>query len=116
MPFDTSLLDQALAERRARCEKERQALLVRLLKLLDERAAEFGIDKVYIFGSLIKENRFREHSDIDVVVESMVSSTFFSFAAMLDTTLGREVDVIPLDRCHFADNIRREAIVWTKSK
>jgi hypothetical protein len=89
MGFDTSLLDQAIARRREQWETLRRA-----------RLDEVG--------------RFTDHSDIDVAVV-MPSERFFDLAAELSRALHTDVDLIPLDRCHFADKIRREGVRWTQS-
>ncbi len=43
MGFDTSVLDRALAQRQARLEEERQALLADVLRELDELASHFEL-------------------------------------------------------------------------
>ena len=115
MGFDTSILDEALTKQRTNWEQNRQELVARIQAFLDEHAAQFGLEKVYIFGSLTKPRGFTDLSDIDVAVEQLPGEQYFKFAASLSASLGRDVDVIELNRCHFADKIRREGILWTPS-
>jgi len=56
--FDTSVLDKALAQQRAIRERKRQAVLDRLLHLLDELGPRYGISEAYIFGSVTRPGRF----------------------------------------------------------
>ncbi|MEW5957102.1 MAG: nucleotidyltransferase domain-containing protein [Chloroflexota bacterium] len=77
MPFDTSILDAALAQRRAENEQERQAMLARVLRLLDELGPDYGIRRAYVFGSLARPGRFGPHSDIDIAVEQIDPGQFF---------------------------------------
>lgn len=115
MAFDTSVLDRAQARQRAKWEEARQALLERLLRLLDELVGDFDLHQVYIFGSLVMPGRFTNLSDVDVAVVGLPDEQFFKFSAALSSTLGRDVDLVELDSCHFADKIRREGLLWTSS-
>ncbi|MCL4805603.1 MAG: nucleotidyltransferase domain-containing protein [Anaerolineae bacterium] len=112
MPFDTSVLDQALADRRAEWERRRLAMLERVMAALDEVAPSFGVQRAYIFGSLAKPGRYHERSDVDVAVEWAGVGDFFDLAAEVSMRLGQDIDILPLDRIHFADKIRREGILW----
>ncbi len=112
MAFDTSVLDAVLAQRRANYEQKRQSLLADVLRLLDELGPVYDIQQAYVFGSLIKPGRFDHHSDVDIAVEQIDSTRFFEAMGKFSTSLGREVDLIELSKCHFADKIRREGIRW----
>ena len=115
MAYDTSLLDQALAHRRLLLEQERQALLSRVLALLDQRAAAFGIERAYVVGSLAAPGRFHEASDVDIAVEQIDPLRLFEALGEFSASLGRPVDIIQLDRCHFAERLRTKGIPWTSS-
>ena len=67
MPFDTSVLDAALARRRANFEQQRQQLLAKALALLDELGPGFGVKQAYLFGSLVTPGRFAPESDIELI-------------------------------------------------
>jgi hypothetical protein len=115
MPFDTSVLDAALARRRAKNEQTRQELLTRLLDLLAELGPTYGIQQAYIFGSLISPDRFGPHSDIDVAVEQIEATRFFEAIGKFSAVLGREVDLVELDKCHFAHRIRQKGMLWKRT-
>ena len=114
MGFDTSILDRALAQRQARREEERQALLADVLRELDTLAEQFDLQEAYVFGSVARPGRFREDSDVDVAVAGLPSEQFISLMAQLSANLGRDVDMVELEKIHFADKIKREGIKWTK--
>ena len=114
MAFDTSILDEALAQRRAAYEQKCQTRLAEVLQLLDELAPGYGIQQAYVFGSLAQPGRFKPTSDIDIAVEQIDSGRFFEAAGQLSMRLGCEVDLVELKHCHFADKIRREGVVWTQ--
>ncbi len=69
MAFDTSILDAALAPCRIDYEQQRQKLLAKALRLLDELGPGYGIRQAYVFGSLISPDRFSPHLDVDIAVE-----------------------------------------------
>jgi predicted nucleotidyltransferase len=115
MPFDTSVLDEALTQRRRQNEQLRQALLARVLQLLDELGPGYGIQQAYLFGSLVRPGRFHAKSDVDIAVEQIDPTRFFEAMSEFANLLGREVDLVQLDQCHFANKIRREGIRWMPS-
>lgn len=112
MAFDTSLLDAALARRRAARERERRVIVSRVLRLLDELGPRYGIRRAYLFGSVARPGQFREESDVDIAVEAMDPELFFDAIATLSFALERDVDLIELRKCHFADRIRAKGILW----
>jgi hypothetical protein len=111
--FDTSLLDQALAEQQKQREQERLANLEQVLAWLDQHAAAYGIHQAYVFGSLLRPNGFGRHSDVDVAVEAVDANLFFQAMAALSEAVGRDVDLVELSKCPFAERIRQTGQPWT---
>lgn len=112
MSFNTSYLDKALKEKRLRLEQERQSLLQQTLHWLDEFGLKYGIKKAYIFGSVTRPDKFHAQSDIDIAVEQINAEDFFSVIGFISEALARDVDIVPLNQCHFAHRIREQGIVW----
>lgn len=115
MPFDTSVLDAALRERQARYEQSRVQTLAKVLDLLDLLGPDYGLQEAYVFGSLAGPGRFRPESDVDIAVVLAGAESLFRLSAELSIRLVRDVDLIELDKCFFADKIRREGVRWTPS-
>ncbi|MEB3336776.1 MAG: nucleotidyltransferase domain-containing protein [Leptolyngbyaceae bacterium] len=113
--FPTPLLDTALAKQQADQESTRQLLLKSALDWLQAEGLSFGIDRGYIFGSLTQSGRFTQNSDVDLAVETLNQGDPFGLISFLSTHVNREVDLVPLDQCHFADKIRQEGILWIAS-
>ena len=111
--FSTERLDRILADRGLQIEKERQSLLHKTLNWLDKFGSNYGISKAYIFGSLTQPKRFNRQSDIDIAVEQINPDDYFSVISFMFEAMGREVDVIEINKCHFANQIRQTGIVWT---
>lgn len=47
------------------------------------------------------------------LLDELGPAGFFALMAALSLALGREVDLIDLNRCHFADRIREKGWKWT---
>jgi hypothetical protein len=113
MTFQTTYLDRILAKQRFQLEEERQNLLEKTIDWLDHYGSQYGIKQAYIFGSLTRKNQFSKESDIDVAVEITNTDNFFSLIGFISEATGRDVDLILLTNCHFANRIRERGIQWT---
>lgn len=111
--FSTFKLDQVLADQNLQIEEERQFLLKKTLDWLDEFGSWYGIQKAYIFGSLTQPQKFNQQSDIDIAVEQVNPDDLFSVISFISEATGRDVDVIEINKCHFANHIRQTGILWT---
>ncbi len=114
MPFNTHLLDQAIAHRRDIQEQQRQQILAQVVQWLETVGTQHGIERAYIFGSLTRPGDFTEASDVDIAISGKLPEEFCTLMSFLVTTLGREVDLIQLEQCHLGDRIREKGILWTK--
>ena len=112
--FKTHLLDEALIRRKEALEQERQTTLQQVKQWLAVNGKRYGIEQAYLFGSLIRPNRFTKQSDVDLAVESIEPESLFMAMTALAETIGREVDLIELSKCPFAHRIRQEGVLWTK--
>lgn len=88
---------QREAQRRAHREAERQQWLLRVRQAVAQVASRCpGVQRVYLFGSLVQPGRFRPDSDIDVAVDCDTLETESEFWRALERELERDVDVRPL--------------------
>lgn len=110
--FPTPLLDQKIAERKIVNEADRQHLLQEARLWLEQNAIRFGFQQGYLFGSMTQPGRFSQFSDLDLAVDSLKHGDPFGLISYLSTHLNRDVDLVPLDQCHFADKIRQMGVVW----
>ena len=113
MAFPTPLLDARLAREKEQNERERQQLLPLALAWLQAHGLDYGISRGYLFGSVTEPGRFTQSSDIDIAVDTWETGNIFGLMGYLSLYLNRDVDVIPLDQCHFADKIRRLGMPWS---
>ncbi len=110
--FNTDKLDQILDDCRLENEKGRQALLQKVMQWLDDHGLEYGIRSAYVFGSLSQPYRFHPNSDIDLAVEQIHAADLFAVIGFLSEAMGRDVDVVQLQTCHFGNQIKQTGIQW----
>lgn len=82
-------------KRLARLKDARNAASRAALILADE----FGAEGVYLFGSLVTEEDFSFHSDIDMAVTGLVVDRYFKALSRIWEVLpkGVELDLVPLE-------------------
>lgn len=104
-----------LQARDARRARSREILRERVRVDLRRHLAELiPGTPVLVFGSLVQEGRFHEHSDIDIAVEEEPANTnLYRLTGELMERLGRPVDIVDLSRSRLAVKIRQEGEVWT---
>lgn len=107
-----SLWIELLKAKRKSGEKERRTILRQVQTALKTLAKEYSWDELYIFGSLLKEGGFGAKSDVDIAVKGLNKFKHFSFVGDISALLGREVDVIRLEDCHFGDSIISKGMKW----
>jgi predicted nucleotidyltransferase len=81
-------------EMRAAMEKARQEA-ERLAKIL---ADEFGVERVYLFGSFAWGVEVRPDSDIDLAVEGLPPRQFFKAYGRLERATSYAFDLVPLEQ------------------
>ncbi len=69
---------------------------------------KYSATDVYLFGSLLEEERFNENSDIDLAVKGLSGSIFFEAVGelLLDTKF--PLNLIPLKNCQ--ESLRKKII------
>ncbi len=65
----------------------------RLAGILKQR---FNFDSLYIFGSILTD-KFRVHSDIDMVIKGLESDKFFKAYGLLIKESGYKIDLKPYE-------------------
>ncbi|RKY03231.1 hypothetical protein DRP77_06660 [Candidatus Poribacteria bacterium] len=95
------LLRRLIEERRRteleRRERMRREVLEKTIAALRERLRDEEVKSVYIFGSLLREGKFYDFSDIDIAVEGF-RGDIWELGSELERSLGRDVDLIRLEK------------------
>lgn len=70
------------------------------LKAADFLKSWYGVEEVYLFGSLLDTAAFSAHSDIDLAIRGMpISAYFHANGKLLDVIEGFDFDLVDLDAC-----------------
>ena len=89
-------------------EKIRRKAIAKL-SLLNDILSNFPqVKKAYIFGSIVKEGKFREKSDIDIALEGKVKEDYFLIWSELEEELNEGVDLRILDSGVTSQIIKKE--------
>ena len=115
-PFDISIWKRALIKNRHARERLRLHTMDKVFNAIEQLSHSYQWDDLYAFGSATESERFGEVSDIDIGVEGLDKLLYYRFVADLSGLIEREVDVVRLEDCHFADAIRTRGIRWKKEK
>jgi len=98
---DYSKYIEAWKKRLARAEEGRKerhrkalAFAKKAARMLKE---EFGVQKVYLFGTCTDENRFRLDSDIDIAVVGIKPEDFFKAWVAVERDSKFEIDLVDLE-------------------
>lgn len=107
--FNTARWRTAIAKKNLRREARRRRQLAELRSQLREYFARKKVARVYLTGSIIRPGAFDEDSDIDIAVRGL-EDDFFRVSAELEALVGRDLDLIELERCPFAAQVEREGV------
>jgi predicted nucleotidyltransferase len=58
---------------------------------------DFGARRVYLFGSLAREGRFHERSDVDLAVEGIAPDRFFKAWAAAGAHSNVPIELVDMD-------------------
>jgi predicted nucleotidyltransferase len=113
-PFDISVWRRANEKIRRRREQQRLKAYDSVRKAIDQLEKKYPFDAIYFFGSLTKPYKFSNRSDIDIAIEGLDKYLHYRFISELSGLLNREVDVVRLEDCPFAENVKTRGVPWKK--
>ena len=67
-----------------------------------------------MIGSLMEPYKFFSDSDVDIAVEGLRDADYFRLMSRLSAFVERDVDLIELEKCEFADRIRKCGLRWKR--
>ena len=113
-PFDISIWERATQLNKVAIEKNRKKVLNDLSSAIHQLSQNYHWDELYIFGSITRPEQFGKHSDIDVGIQGLDKFMHYRLVADISGMLDRDVDVIRLEDCGFAETIKTRGILWKK--
>lgn len=118
--------DRYISAWRERLQQEAQVLKVaaadarRSAEVCAEHlGAAFGVERVYLTGSLIRHGRFHGSSDIDLAVVGLKADRYMRALSEIADLAGREVDLVPLEDAtpEMRDHVMKEGVIlYERSK
>jgi len=110
----TELLETHLKKIEREKEKKRIELLRKISDALNKLSEEITFREAYIFGSVLKPRKFYYDSDIDIAVSGLANKDFFLFMSRLADLLGRDIDVLQIEKHRLKDKIIKEGLLWKR--
>jgi predicted nucleotidyltransferase len=106
------LLRKSIAARKSACEQARLRVRERLAEALAVHLTQGS--RVWVYGSLVEPDRFREWSDVDLALEcDPPGMNIYLLASLLAERCERRVDVCLIGETRLAAAIRRRGEAWT---
>ncbi len=105
-------------ERRRYCRLRRNEAHEEAKSLAARIAGYPGVFRVMLFGSVLKENRFREESDIDLAVWGLRPRDYFKALADLENHSSFPIDLIPMEdaRSGIAKRIQNGEVLYERKE
>ena len=113
---DFSLWKRISEEESSMMESRRRQVLRDVWNVLHRMSDKYSWEALYIFGSLIREGGFSKRSDVDIGVRGLDKLRHYKFTGDISIILNRDVDVVRIEECSFAETIISRGIKWTKEK
>lgn len=107
--FDISLWIESQKEGYKKREEKRREFLDSLIKRLIDYFKATEVKEVYVIGSILEEGNFYEFSDIDIAVRGL-KDRYFKVYGDLEEIVGRNIDLIELERCSFRDILKKRGL------
>ncbi|MDR4499698.1 MAG: nucleotidyltransferase domain-containing protein [Candidatus Scalindua sp.] len=110
--FKMQKIKEAYQRKDAEREKLRIKTLQNVCNILGKLSEEVQFEDAYIFGSVLEENRFSEHSDVDIAFLGLDRDELFYVTSYISGKIGRNVNIIHLEDISFKDKILMEGLRW----
>ncbi len=97
-------------EKQLSIEKKREELLKNIIPSIKKYFKKKMVSRAYLVGSVLQPLHFGDNSDIDIAVENL-NEDYFRTMCELEELLQRNVDLIEIEKCSFAKNIRERGLL-----
>ena len=114
--FDFSIWERNLARKEEKREELRHSFLLKLDKSLEALSEKYSWKEIFIFGSITRNGAFHENSDVDIGIEGLGPLRHYAFVGEISGLMERDVDVVLLEECGFADRIKEKGLKWSMKK
>lgn len=95
-------------QKKEEVELARKNVLQTAISALKKEFKDTDIE-VYLVGSIIRPHSFSSRSDVDIVLKNYHGDRF-ELWSKLESAIGREVEIILFESCHFKEFIEKEGL------
>jgi len=115
-PFDISLWEKGIQNKRKKNEARRTEMLSRIDSVLHQLSKRYVWQEIYVFGSVVREGAYQSDSDVDFAIKGLPKDDLFRFVAELSDSLACPVDVVPFEETRLSERIREKGVRWEAGK
>ncbi len=96
----------------------REKALSEVIKISQILTARYRVEKIILFGSLLDEDRFSAASDIDIAVEGLEKSVYFTALGELLMESSFEIDLVPVEDASplLLQRLKNGKVIYEKGK
>ncbi len=114
--FDPYIWRERRRQRLEDYENLRRTVLSEVEEAVKGLTGKYEWDEIYLFGSITKSGRFQPNSDVDIGIKGLDKFALYAFIGDISVILNREVDVVRLEECPFAEKIMKSGVKWNPGK
>jgi len=114
--FDPYIWRERRRQRLEDYENIRRTVLSEIEEAVKGLTGKYEWDEIYLFGSITKPGRFQPNSDVDLGIKGLDKFALYAFIGDISAMLNREVDVVRLEECPFAEKIMKSGVKWNPGK
>lgn len=110
--FDTNAAKDSLVKREKeklkKNENDRQIQLTKIIEILKDEFIDQQVE-VFLVGSITQPYKFRENSDIDIVLKNFKGDRFDAWSS-IDRKIDRTIELILYEKCHFKEHVDQQGL------
>jgi hypothetical protein len=114
--FDPYIWREKRRQRLEDYENIRRTVLSEIEEAVQVLTGQYEWEEIYLFGSILKPGKFQPDSDVDIGVKGLNKFSLYAFIGDISAILNREVDVVRLEECPFAEKIVKSGVKWNPEK
>jgi len=107
-------IDRRIRQHAVQNEQARARATEDARAIIELIAVQFSPERIYQWGSVLRQGAFREYSDIDIALEGVTDAgAFFQILKQAEALTSFPVDIVQLETIEpeFADSIRKHGVL-----
>lgn len=109
------IIEEVYRKKAEKAELLRKRFLQNVFRAIEDLSKMVSFEEAYIFGSLTEPYQFGEFSDVDIALKGFDKDKLAFAIGFLSRKIERDVNVVPVEKVHFAEKILKGGgIRWRK--